>query len=166
MRWFTFFCIILCISLFQSTMMHWIAIGSAVPDLYFPLVIYYSFITDMKRNAIINWIIGLSKDLFSEGSLGINSIFFVAIGILIWSIRGVVFRGHIITQILVTFIFSILYNMLYATYIAISFHSLHLLPTVWKILICSLYTAMIVPALFWVLNTFQPTHKFSLTRDK
>src|SRR5574337_161366 len=99
MRWFTFFYILICISLFQSTMMHLINIGTAVPDLYFPFVVFYSFLPDVKRNTITNWFTGLSKDLLSEGSLGINSIFFIAVGFLIWSFREILFRGHLVTQV-------------------------------------------------------------------
>ena len=42
MRWFTFLCILFCISLIQSSLTYWINIGSAVPDLYFSLIIFYS----------------------------------------------------------------------------------------------------------------------------
>lgn len=49
MRWFTFFCILLSICLFQSTLIYWINMGSVVPDLYFPLVVFYSLLTDMKK---------------------------------------------------------------------------------------------------------------------
>ncbi|MBI2557005.1 MAG: rod shape-determining protein MreD [Planctomycetes bacterium] len=160
MRWFTFFCILIGISLFQSTLMNWINIGSAVPDLYFPLVIFYSFMADIKRNTITNWFVGMSKDLFSEGSFGINSIFFVAMGFFVWSIRGVLFRGHLVTQVLVTFIFSCIYNILYAVHATLSFHSLSLSATLWTIFTCSLYTAMFVPALFWIFSKLQPTQKF------
>lgn len=159
MRWFTFFCILFFISLFQSTMMHWVNLGSAVPDLYFPFVVFYSFLTDAKRNTIVNWFTGLSKDLFSEGSFGINSVFFVAVGFFIWSFREILFRGHLVTQILITFIFSVIYNVLYAIHVSISFHSLRLSTTLWIIFICSSYTAMIVPVLFWIFNKFQPTQK-------
>src|SRR3990167_1088316 len=86
MRWLTFFCILLCISIFQSALINWINIGTSVPDLYFPLVVFYSFLTDFKRNTIANWFAGLSKDLFSEGHFGLNSVFFVAAGFLLWSI--------------------------------------------------------------------------------
>ena len=43
-----------------------------MPDLYFPLVVFYSFLTDFKRNTIANWFAGLSKDLFSEGHFWIK----------------------------------------------------------------------------------------------
>lgn len=159
MRWFTFFCILFCIALFQSTMMPWVNLGSAVPDLYFPFVVFYSFLTDAKRNTIANWFTGLSKDLFSEGSFGLNSVFFVAVGFFIWSFREILFRGHLVTQVFITFIFSLIYNVLYAIHVSISFHSLRLSTTLWVIFVCSLYTAMIVPVLFWIFNKFQPTQK-------
>ena len=160
MRWFTFFCILLCISLFQTTLINWIDLGLAVPDLYFPLIIFYSFLTDIKQNTITNWFTGLSKDLLSEGSLGVNSIFFVVIGFLVWSVRGILFRGHLVTQVIITFVFSIIYNTFYAVHTAISFHSLSVSTTIWMILVCSLYTAMIVPILSWIFSKFQPTYKF------
>ena len=159
MRWFTFFCILLGISLFQSTLMNWINIGAAAPDLYFPLVVFYSFLTDIKRNTVANWFVGMSKDLFSEGSFGINSVFFVAMGFFVWSIRGILFRGHLVTQVLVTFIFSCIYNILYAVHTTLSFHSLSLSATIWTIFICSLYTAMIVPVLFWIFSKLQPVQE-------
>jgi len=165
MRWFTFLCILFCISLFQSTLMYWINLGSAAPDLYFPLVVFYSFLTDMKRNTLANWLTGMSKDLFSEGRFGINSVFFVAIGFFIWSFREMLFRGHLVTQILITFIFSLIYNIVYTIHLAISFHSLCLSATLWMIFCCSLYTAMFVPVLFWIFNKLQPTQKLFLIKD-
>ncbi|MBV6519081.1 MAG: rod shape-determining protein MreD [Candidatus Brocadia sp.] len=159
MRWFTFFCMLFCISLFQSTLMSWINLGSAAPDLYFPFVVFYAFLTDVKRNTLANWLTGISKDLLSEGSFGINSVFFVAIGFFLWSFREILFRGHVVTQILITFIFSVIYNIVYTIHLEISFHSLCLAPTLRMILCCSFYTAMVVPALFWIFNKFQPTQK-------
>jgi len=141
-------------------MMDWVNIGTAVPDLYFPLVVFYSFFIDVRRNAVTNWFTGLSKDFFSEGSLGINAIFFVAIGFLIWSIRGVLFRGHIFTGILVTFVFSIVYNLLYALHTAIVFRSINISATAWIIFACSLYTSLIAPLFFYILNKFQPANEY------
>jgi hypothetical protein len=66
----------------------------------------------------------------------------------------------LVTQVLITFIFSVIYNVLYAIHVSISFHSLRLSTTLWIIFICSSYTAMIVPVLFWIFNKFQPTQKF------
>ncbi len=166
MRWFTFFCILICISLFQSTMINWINIGSAIPDLYFPLVVYYSFLVDIKRNTVVSWFTGLTKDFLSEGSLGINSVFFVAVGLSIWSIRGMLFKGHFVTQILITFIFSVLYNILYVFYIMISFRSLGISTTLWIIFSCSLYTALIVPVLFLLFSKLQPAQSLFSIKDR
>lgn len=139
--------------------MSWINLGSAAPDLYFLFVVFYAFLTDVKRNTLANWLTGISKDLLSEGSFGINSVFFVAIGFFLWSFREILFRGHVVTQILITFIFSVIYNIVYTIHLEISFHSLCLAPTLRMILCCSFYTAMVVPALFWIFNKFQPTQK-------
>ncbi len=157
MRWFTFLCILFCISLIQSSLTYWINIGSAVPDLYFSLIIFYSFLADLKQNAIANWLTGFSKDMVSEGPFGMNSVFFVAIGFFVWSSRGLLYRGHVITHVLVTFIFAFIYNVLYAIHTATSFHSLCFSATVWTIFACSLYTAMVIPIFFWVFGKFQPT---------
>ncbi|MCC7211471.1 MAG: rod shape-determining protein MreD [Candidatus Brocadia sp.] len=159
MRWFTFFCMLFCISLFQSTLMYWINLGTAAPDLYFPFVVFYAFLTDVKRNTVANWLTGMSKDLFSEGSFGMNSVLFVAIGFFLWSSREILFRGHLVTQILITFIFSVIYNIIYTIHVEISFHSLCFSSTLRMIFCSSFYTAMVVPVLFWIFNRFQPTHK-------
>ena len=164
MRWFTFLCILFCISLIQSSLTYWINIGSAVPDLYFSLIIFYSFLADIKQNAIANWLTGFSKDLVSEGPFGINSVFFVAIGFLVWSCRGLLYRGHFITHILITFVVSLIYNVLYAVHTSTSFHSLRFSTTVWMIFVCSLYTAMVVPFLFFVFSKLQPTQGLFFNR--
>ncbi|MDE2216196.1 MAG: rod shape-determining protein MreD [Planctomycetota bacterium] len=166
MRWLTFFCILLCVSLFQSTLMNWINLGLAVPDLYFPLILFYSFLSDFKQNTIANWFTGMAKDLFSEGGFGINSILFVAVGFFIWSVRGILYRGHLITQVLSAFIFSIIYNILYAAHISLSFHSLNFSTTLWVIFICSFYTAVLAPLMFWIFSKFQPTQMLFSIRDK
>lgn len=166
MRWFTFFFILLCVSLFQSTMIYRINIGPAVPDLYLPIVVFYSLLLDTRRNTITSWLTGISKDLLSDGPLGINAIFFVAIGFLIWSVRGILYRGHLITQILITFIFSIIYNIFYVLYVENSFHSLELISTLRQIFLCSLYTALIVPILLWIMSKFQPAQMLFSIRDK
>lgn len=143
--------------------MNWINIGAATPDLYFPLVVFYSFFIDVKRNVVTSWFIGISKDLLSEGALGVNAIFFVAVGFFIWSIRGMLFRGHLVTKILVTFIFSMLYNVLYALHTAISCRSMNISSMIWMIFICSLYTAAIAPFLFYIFNKLQPAKNFRAT---
>jgi rod shape-determining protein MreD len=145
--------------------MNWINIGTATPDLYFSLVVFYSFFIDVKRNVVTSWFIGISKDLLSEGTLGVNAIFFVAVGFFIWSIRGVLFRGHLVTKILVTFIFSLLYNVLYALHTAISCRSADISSTIWMIFICSSYTAAVTPFLFYLFNKLQPAKNFRSTGE-
>jgi hypothetical protein len=66
----------------------------------------------------------------------------------------------LVTQVIITFIFSVMYNILYAAHTTISFHSLNFSTTLWMIFISSLYTAMMVPVLFWIFSKFQPTQKF------
>ena len=159
MRWFTFFCMLVFISIFQSSMTPWINVGQATPDLFFPLVIFYSSLADVKQTAIANWFTGLTKDLFSEGRLGLNAVFFVAVGFFAWMMRDFLFKGHWITQTLLAFIFSVLYNAIYAVHTSFSFHTLRFPSTLWLIFVCSCYTALITPFLFCIFNLFQPTRK-------
>jgi rod shape-determining protein MreD len=145
--------------------MYWINIGSAVPDLYIPLVIFYSLLLDIRQNTITNWLTGLSKDLLSDGGIGINPIFFIAIGFFVWATRGILYKGHLVTQTLITFIFSIIYNTLCALHTVIAFRSLEFTATVWMIFVCSLYTAMVVPILFWIIGKFQPSQMLFSIKD-
>ncbi len=152
MLWIAIISTILCISLIQTTLLPYINFLSIQPDLYIIFLVYVSLNTDLERAFHANWGIGLAKDFFIEGPLGLNAIIFIFMGYLISVIKDNIFRKHLTTQILVTLTISIIYNLLYLFMLSISLASANLLTSVWKSPIIAIYNSLIVIPVFWLFN--------------
>ncbi|ODS33951.1 MAG: cell shape determining protein MreD [Candidatus Scalindua rubra] len=166
MPWILIIGIILCISLIQTTLLHHISVLGIQPDLFIIFLVFYSLNSNLKRSFHVNWAIGLAKDFFTEGLFGLNPILFVIVGHLISIIKDKIFGRHLITQILVTLIISIIYNLLYFFILSVSLASVDLLPTVWKCPIIAIYNSLIVSPVFWLFNRFYSSIKFPFLNRK
>ena len=132
MPWITIISAILCISLIQTTLLHHISFLGIQPDLFVIFLVFHSLNANLERSFHASWAVGLTKDIFSEGPFGLNTVLFIIAGYLISIVRGNIFGRHLITQILVTFIISIIYNLLYLSLLSILITSTGLLPMAWK----------------------------------
>jgi hypothetical protein len=72
----------------------------------------------------------------------------------------------LMTQISVTFIISIIYNLLYLFMLSISLTSADLLPMVWKCPLIAIYNSIIVPPVFWLFNKFYSSFGFPSLKRK
>ena len=161
MPWFTIIIVLLCISLIQTTLLFYISIFNIHPDLFFIFLVYFSLNFDIERSFYGNWAAGLAKDFFSGNLFGLNTIMFVVIGYLISLIKDEIFRKHLFTQILVTFVVSIIYNFVSVFMICFSLKSVNLLTMVWKCPTIAIYNALVVPPIFWLLDRLYSPSKFS-----
>lgn len=161
MPWIIIISIILCISLIQTTLLHHISILGTQPDLFIIFLVFYSLNSNLERAFHANWVTGLAKDFFSEGLFGLNTVLFVIVGYLISIIRGDIFRRHLLTQIVVTLVISIIYYLLYVFMLKLSSASINLFSMIWKCPMIAAYNSIIVPPLFWLFNRI-----FSLSKRK
>lgn len=159
MSWISIISTILCISLIQTTLLSYISILDVQPDLFMVFLIYVSLNTDLERAFHTNWAIGLAKDLFSEGAFGLNAIMFIIVGYLISITKDYIFRKHLTTQILVTFIVSIIYNLFYLSMLSISLASTNILAMMWKCPLVAIYNSLIVLPVFWLFNKFYSSYR-------
>lgn len=154
MPWTTIITTVLCISLIQTTLLPYISFLGIQPDLFIIFLVYISLNTDLERAFHANWAIGLAKDFFVEGPLGLNAIIFIIMGYLISMIKDNIFRRHLTTQILVTLTISIIYDLSYLFMLSISLASTNILTMVWKSPIIAIYNSLIVFPLFWLFGKF------------
>ncbi len=164
MPWIAIISTILCISLIQTTLLPYINFLGIQPDLYIIFLVYVSLNTDLERAFHANWAIGLAKDFFIEGPLGLNAIIFILMGYLISIIKDNIFRKHLTTQILVTLTISIIYNLLYLFMLSISLASANLLTTIWKSPIIAIYNSLIVFPVFWLFNKLYSSLRYPFFR--
>jgi len=154
MPWITIISVILCISLIQTTLLHHISFLGIQPDLFIIFLVFHSLNANFDRSFHASWAVGLAKDIFSEGTFGLNTVLFIIAGYLISIIRGNIFGKHLATQISVTFIVSIIYNLLYLCSLSILLASSGLLTMVWECPMIAIYNSIIVPPVFWLFNRF------------
>ncbi len=161
MPWITVISVLLCISLIQTTLLFSLSIYGIHPDLFLIFTVYFSLNFSLTRSFHVNWATGLAKDLFSGNLFGLNTIMFVIVGYLISIIRNEIYRKHLFTQILVTFLISILYNFISLIMLFCSLPSVNFLTMLWKCPTIAVYNALIVPLMFWLLDKLYSPSKFS-----
>ncbi|MCP5003826.1 MAG: rod shape-determining protein MreD [Planctomycetes bacterium] len=161
MPWITVIGILLCISLIQTTLLSSISVFDIHPDLFFIFAVYFSLTFNLTRSFHVNWAAGLTKDIFSDNLFGLNTIMFVLTGYLLSMIREDIYRKHLFTQILVTFIISIIYTFISLFMIFNSLPSVNFLTMMWKCPTIAMYNALIVPPVFWLLDRLCSPSRFS-----
>ncbi len=166
MPWVTIISVTLCISLIQTTLLHHISVLGIQPDLFIVFLIFHSLNSKLERAVHSNWIIGLSKDCFTEGLFGLNTVLFVITGYLISMIKENIYGKHLATQISVTLIVSLIYNFLYLFMLSLSLTSTGLLPMVWKCPLIAFYNSMMVPPVFWLFNKYYSSFGFPSTKGR
>ncbi len=166
MPWITIISVILCISLIQTTLLHHISFLGMQPDLFIIFLVFHSLNANLERSFHARWVVGLAKDIFSEGPFGLNTVLFIIAGYLVSIIRGNIFGRNLITQISVTFIISIIYNLLYLSLLSILITSTDLLHMAWKCPVIAIYNTIIVPPVFWLFNRFYSSFGFPSLKRK
>lgn len=152
MPWIAIISVIVIISIIQTTLLPYISILGTQPDLFIIFLVYVSLNYGFDRSFYANWAIGLSKDLFSEGPFGLSTLMFVITGYFVSIIREEIFRKHLLTQILVTFIITSIYNFMYIFVLSISLSSTSMMSVWWKCPIVAIYNSLLVLPAFWLFN--------------
>ena len=166
MPWITIISVILCISLIQTTLLHHISFLGIQPDLFIIFLVFHSLNANLERSFHASWVVGLAKDIFSEGPFGLNTVLFIIAGYLVSIIRGSIFGRDLVTQISFTFVISIIYNLLYLSLLSILITSTGLLPMAWKCPVIAIYNSIIVPPVFWLFNRFYSSFGFPSLKRK
>ncbi len=166
MPWVTIISVTLCISLIQTTLLHHISVLGIQPDLFIVFLVFHSLNSKLERSVQSNWVIGFSKDCFTEGHFGLNTVLFVITGYLISMIKENIYGKHLATQIFVTIIISLIYNFLYFFMLSISFTSTGLLPLMWKCPLIAIYNSIVVPPVFWLFNKYHSAFGFPATKRR
>ena len=166
MPWITIISVILCISLIQTTLLHHISFLGIQPDLFIIFLVFHSLNASLERTLNASWVVGLAKDIFSEGPFGLNTVLFIISGYLVSIIKDKIYIRHLVTQISVTFLISIIYNLLYLSLLSILITSTGLLPMAWKCPQIAIYNSIIVPPVFWLFNRFYSSFGFPSLKRK
>lgn len=151
----TLVCILFVISLCQTTLLPHLAVYGVTPDAYLIFTVFFSLNADIKHASFVNWVNGLSKDLFSLAPFGVSAFLFVLIGYFIGRSKGFVFKEHPLTQVIITFLAAISYGFGCLIFILISSGKVALVIAAQKVVCSALYSAIISLLLYLVFKRFQ-----------
>ncbi|HHT9124456.1 MAG TPA: rod shape-determining protein MreD [Candidatus Brocadiia bacterium] len=155
-----FILLLLCTSLIQSALLQHLSPWGIRPDLFIIFVIFFSFKFNAKQANLPIFIVGITKDVFSAGPLGLNAFLFIICGFLISLIKDRIFKEHPFTQAIITFIISVLYGTGYVSVLSLSSHSVSITGIGWRITAVALYTALIAPFAYLLLCRFRFSYLF------
>lgn len=142
--------ILFIISLCQTTILPHLSILGSTPDIYLIFIVFFSLNSEVKQSALVNWVSGIAKDLFSGGIFGLSSFLFIIIGYAVNRTKGSIFKEHPLSQILVTFLAALFYGLGYIFFSSLLSEHWRLSIIIQKAFLSALYAAAIVPSLFWL----------------
>ncbi len=166
MPWITIISVTVCISLIQTTLLRHISFLGIQPDLFIIFLVFHSLNANRERSFHASWVVGLTKDIFSEGPFGLNTVLFIVAGYIVSIIRGNIYGRHLATQISVTFIISIIYNLLYLCLLSMLITSTGIFSMTWKCPLIAIYNSIIVLPVFWVFSRFYSSFGFPSSKRK
>jgi len=102
MRWLLFLIIIVAAVVFQTTLADLAAIGPAKPDVLIALVVFLAFSFDLREVFLPIWALGILRDAFSAGPVGLYGLIFLGIALIVSFVRQFAFRDSLVAVIVLT----------------------------------------------------------------
>lgn len=153
MNWFPFAILALAATVVQTTLVPYVRVGAAGPDVMFLLAVHYALWGPWPDVGIAAWILGLVFGTQSDEPVGLHAFCYGAAAWGIVRLRQVVFRDHPVAQFLIALLFTFLVQ-------AAAWLALHWLASVrlggWEVfkacVLVALYTAVCAPFLHAALH--------------
>ena len=101
-RWLLLLLIITAAAVVQTTLADLAAIGRATPDLTLALAVYFGLSYDLRDAFLPAWLLGLFRDAFSAGPVGMYGIIFLLLALLLGYVRTYAFHDKPGVTILAT----------------------------------------------------------------
>ena len=97
----------------QTTLADLLAIGETRPDFLLALAIYFALTFDLGEVLIPIWALGVFRDVFSLGPVGLHAFIFLGIGLLVSRVRAYAFSDNVVT-VVVTVVLAVILSELSA----------------------------------------------------
>jgi rod shape-determining protein MreD len=162
MLWIIIVACALAISVLESTTFSQVGLSGVMPDLFLAFVVLAALNLDLPEAVIVATVMGLSKDVLSQGPLGLNASFFICTTIIIGLLRHKLFTNNVLVQMLVVLIASIIYRGGSAAVMWVYYDTLAPLPVILSIFGGAVCTAAIAAGPYYIFKKFRP---LQLRRD-
>jgi len=124
------------------------AVLGARPDWLLVFVVFIGLYAAAPRAVIVGWFVGLCADLMSIERLGVMSLSYGLVTLVLVVVRGYLFRHSVLTQAGVTFLLCLLLWAAWYTYASLLYT---FRGAISHVLLVALYTAALAPLVHGVL---------------
>ncbi|MFH1422179.1 MAG: rod shape-determining protein MreD [Planctomycetota bacterium] len=152
MRWHIFCLVAFVFVALEAVFPAWLKFHGIYPEIVLMVCLFITLYGEPDKSLLACLFLGMLKDFFSVGRIGTYALIFFVVGFGTSWLRLYIYRERILPQIVVSFAFTFLANLLYV--VSLNFSLFHYpLSECWKIIFfISLYTSLVSPIIFFVLN--------------
>jgi len=93
-RCFLALCLLVGVAVVQTTFADLAAIGSVKPDFILAVAIYLTLAFGLRQVFVLIWGLGILRDCFSFGPVGLYGVVFLAVGLMVDYVRAYAFRDN------------------------------------------------------------------------
>lgn len=131
-------------------------IGWAIkPDLLLVMVISYTLVGGIKSGTIAGFVLGMIEDLLSGGFIGVNTMTKSLLGFSTGLIEKHIFHDQLFVPSLMTFLGTILNNLLYMLIIHSFDQAFTIIPPLGKLVSLGFLNALLAPLIFIVIRRIE-----------
>jgi rod shape-determining protein MreD len=152
MKNLAFLVVILILYILQITLLDFFRVFNVKPDLLLIAVVFASLIFDLRWALPFGVLSGVFKDTFSATTFGTNTLLFSLWSFLIFRLAKKISIDDDFRSAILIFIVSILHNIIIGLLFIYSGNALPLGIFLRIICISSIYTALVLPLIFRVIN--------------
>lgn len=163
MRWLRILILIFAVSVVDTALLCHVSVAGMRPDLALILAVFVSLHTTALSSVPACWLMGLVKDIYSVGPIGLNAFILSVCGGYISQTKDYVYKDHPLVQLFLTASAALLGNLIYLGMMFLSQGSSFGNPqaVAFRLLCGVTYTALPAPFLLLLLRGLKPWMGFA-----
>lgn len=140
----------LAVLIIQLAFLGKLEINSIRPDWLLLVVIFVSLYLPVPQALVVNWFLGMFKDITSNAGLGSFGFLFILTGLFICLLKALIFREDFIAQLLITFGATCFCHLLYGLGLIIAYRTMSLILVLSKSFFIALATLLVASLVFGI----------------
>ncbi len=137
------------IAILQTTLVPHLAIWGVFADLPLLVVVSWSLLRGPREGILWGFVAGVTVDLFSGAPFGASTLALIAVGLLAGLGAATVFRAQVALPLLVMFLATLVYDLLFLLVVRISGNPVAWLESLYRLILPSaVLNAMLTPVVF------------------
>ena len=138
------------VALIQATVVPHLSIWGVYPDLPLLMVVSWSLLRGAKEGMVWGFIAGVAVDLFSGAPFGAATLGLLAASLLSGLGHATVYRAHVALPLLVMFLTTIVYDLVFLLVVRVSGDVVDWLPALLRVILPSaVLNALLTPVVLW-----------------